>query len=481
MSIRSQKTLSRTSSNSGVFSNVFKRRGIETLSQSTSRRRAPNFFATYTNAHRRNAEFFRITRKSGSRASGSSGRRISMTCCGFTDRGTSRTIRYGSVCTPTLCPNRALMSDEMSCARVSLTFDPKHAFTIRTSRADSVVSGVSVASGAWPTDARYSRNVFVPCSLTGYGDRSRSLRMRPTSWATSNGTGMSSPTHEGTSPISRTGSTRIWSSLKSTNRQAEPRMMKLSPSFAFSATNHSSRVPIARRDERSITRYVFTSGIIEMFSKKYGRELELRPSRPSRDQRIRRPASWATTSSKSARFNSRNGQLLRKVSYASSSEANRSDTAWATSWFARTERLSFRTTRSSISSARARRAIAHASATSSSWVARITPSETSPTPCPDRPIRCTSRDTSRGELYCKTKSAVPTSIPSSRDDVQTRARRPPDLNSSSIWTRTSFERLPWCTPIFGSWYHAASRDDRNSAVSRVFTKNNVDWCSLINS
>src|SRR3989441_823375 len=201
----------------GKVSNVFKSRGIETLSQSTSRRRAPNFFATYTNAHRRNAEFFRITRNSGSRASGSSGRRISMTCCGFTDRGTSSTIRYGSVCTPTLCPNRALMSDEMSCARVSFTFDPKHAFTIRTSRADSIVMRVSVASGASPTDARYARNVEAPCSLTGYAERSRSLRIRPTSWATSNGTGMSSPTHEGTSPISRTGSTSKWSSLKSTN------------------------------------------------------------------------------------------------------------------------------------------------------------------------------------------------------------------------------------------------------------------------
>src|SRR5881397_1325108 len=154
MSIRSQKTLSRTSSNSGVFSKVFRRRGIETLSQSTSRRKAPNFFATYTNAHRRNAEFFRITRNSGSSASGSSGRRISTTCCGFTDRGTSRTIRYGSVCTPTLCPKRALMSDEMSWARVSFTLEPKQAFTIRTSRADSIVIRVSVARGASPTDPR---------------------------------------------------------------------------------------------------------------------------------------------------------------------------------------------------------------------------------------------------------------------------------------------------------------------------------------
>src|SRR5207237_1158639 len=98
------------------------------------------------------------------------------------------------------------------------------------------------------------------------------------------GTGMSSPTQEGTSPISRTGSTKMWSSLKSTKRHAVPRMMKLSPSFAFSATNHSSNVPIARREEMSTTRYVLTSGIMEMFSKKYGREFELRPRRPSRDR-----------------------------------------------------------------------------------------------------------------------------------------------------------------------------------------------------
>ena len=56
--------------------------------------------------------------------------------------------------------------------------------------------------------------------------------------------------------------------MNSTNRQAVPRMMKLSPSLAFSATNHSSKVPIARREEMSTTRYVFTSGIMEMFSKK---------------------------------------------------------------------------------------------------------------------------------------------------------------------------------------------------------------------
>src|SRR3989454_535042 len=41
-------------------------------------------------------------------------------------------------------------------------------------------------------------------------------------------------------------------------------------------------------------------------------------------------------------------------------------------------------------------------------------------------------------------------MPSSRDEVHTRARRPPDLNSSSICTRTSFDRLPWCTPILAA-------------------------------
>src|SRR2546427_143073 len=49
---------------------------------------------------------------------------MSTICCALTDRGTSRTIRYGSVCRPTLCPNRALIKDEINWAKVSFTFDP---------------------------------------------------------------------------------------------------------------------------------------------------------------------------------------------------------------------------------------------------------------------------------------------------------------------------------------------------------------------
>src|SRR4030065_655266 len=45
---------------------------------------------------------------------------------------------------------------------------------------------------------------------------------------------MSSPTHDGTSPISRTGSTRRWSSLMSATRHAVPRLLNASPSFALS-------------------------------------------------------------------------------------------------------------------------------------------------------------------------------------------------------------------------------------------------------
>src|SRR5213078_4898945 len=84
-------------------------------------------------------------------------------------------------------------------------------------------------------------------------------------------------------------------------------------------------------------------------------------------------------------------------------------------------------------------------------------------------------------VYCNTKSALPTSMPSSRDDVHTRARSRLALKSSSIWTRTSFDRLPWWTPIPGSWYQAVSREERNSAVSLVLTKNRVAWCSLMSS
>ena len=289
-----------------------------TASQSTSRRKAPNFFATWTNAHRRYAEFRSTTRSRGSRASGSSGFRISITRCGSIDAGASTTIRYGSVCTPTLCPNRAEIRDEINWPKVSFTRLPKHALITTRSRATSTVTRRSVGTGLFSRPPMYSVNCRVPSAPAGYPPKSSVPRRRPTSWATGNETGMSSPIQLGTSPISRTASTMIRSSLNSTNRHVVPRITNVAPSFAFSATNHSSRVPITLRAPMSTTRYVCTSGIIEMFSRKYRRDPGERPNRSSLYQILRRDASCSTTSTKSTRFRVRNGYDRFATSYPSS-------------------------------------------------------------------------------------------------------------------------------------------------------------------
>ena len=57
------------------------------------------------------------------------------------------------------------------------------------------------------------------------------------------------------------------------------------------------------------------------------------------------------------------------------------------------------------------------------------------------------RDTCLGELYWITMSVDPTSMPSSRDDVQIRALISPLLKRSSMSMRFSFDRDPWWTSI----------------------------------
>ena len=182
------------------------------------------------------------------------------------------------------------------------------------SRATSIVTRRSVGTGLPARPSMYCRKRWTPSSSPEYPPKSRVPRRRPTSWATAKETGMSSPSQLGTSPISRTASTRRWSSLNSTNRQVVPRITNVAPSFAFSATNHSSSVPIMRRELTSITRYVCTSGIIEMFSRKYSRDAGERPNRPSLYQILRRDASCSTTSTKSTRLRPRNGNARRATS-----------------------------------------------------------------------------------------------------------------------------------------------------------------------
>ena len=90
--------------------------------------------------------------------------------------------------------------------------------------------------------------------------------MRPTSMATSYGTGMSDPTQLGTDPTSRASSTRISSSRISTMRQVLPLAMNIAYSSANDATKLSSRVPMIARVPMSLIRYERSSGIMEMLS-----------------------------------------------------------------------------------------------------------------------------------------------------------------------------------------------------------------------
>ena len=90
----------------------------------------------------------------------------------------------------------------------------------------------------------------------------------------------------------------------------------------------------------------------------------------------------------------------------------------------------------------ARRAITALSMKSSVFEASMRPSEVLPIRWPDRPTRCMRRVICRGELYWRTKSVLPTSIPSSRDEVQISALRAPFLKLFSASIRACLEREP---------------------------------------
>ncbi len=146
----------------------------------------------------------------------------------------------------------------------------------------------------------------------------------------------------------------------------------------------------------------------------------------------------------------------------------------ATSWLATTVSGHFLPSRTSILRSSDLLATTIASATSSGAVAIILAFMVSPTRCPARPARCTILDTCLGELNWMTRSVLPTSMPSSRDDVHTRALRSPFLKRSSMSILFSFEREPWCTSIEKSGSQRRYRAASHSAVSLVFTKNKVE-------
>ena len=111
-------------------------------------------------------------------------------------------------------------------------------------------------------------------------------------------------------------------------------------------------------------------------------------------------------------------------------------------WLVSTDNGFCLTFKTSNSPAKALLAITILSATSSGVVARINPFEVLPILCPDLPTLCTILLTSLGELYCMIKSVLPTSMPSSSDDVHINDFNFPLLKSSSDSILAFFEREP---------------------------------------
>ena len=68
---------------------------------------------------------------------------------------------------------------------------------------------------------------------------------------------------------------------------------------------------------------------------------------------------------------------------------------------------------------------------------------------------------------------LPTSIPSSSDDVQISVQMSPVRYPSSASIRTSRESEPWCTAIGAADCHMRQRTPSASTVSRVLTKSRV--------
>ena len=73
------------------------------------------------------------------------------------------------------------------------------------------------------------------------------------------------------------------------------------------------------------------------------------------------------------------------------------------------------------------------------------------------------------------------SMPSSRLDVATIARRWPDFSSDSTCTRCSRERDPWCARTSSSPARSLRRAARRSAMRRALTNTIVVRCARISS
>ena len=122
---------------------------------------------------------------------------------------------------------------------------------------------------------------------------------------------------------------------------------------------------------------------------------------------------------------------------------------------------------------------------------KIRPFETAPSSWPARPTRWRPRATDFGLSTCTTRSTAPMSIPSSRLDVATRHGMRPALRSSSIRTRCSRARDPWCAratappswapPSASASASSLMRSASRSARRRLLTNTIVERCARTSS
>ncbi len=101
------------------------------------------------------------------------------------------------------------------------------------------------------------------------------------------------------------------------------------------------------------------------------------------------------------------------------------------------------TTVGSIRPSRIERTTTAHSSRSARNLGKMRPLLVAPTPCPERPMRCSPRATDFGDSTWITRSTAPMSMPSSSEEVATRQGSSPAFNSSSIVVRSSRASEPW--------------------------------------
>ena len=112
---------------------------------------------------------------------------------------------------------------------------------------------------------------------------------------------------------------------------------------------------------------------------------------------------------------------------------------------------------------------------------KMMPSLTASTWWLARPIRCMPLATEGGASICTTRSIAPMSMPSSSEEVATRAGMRPAFSASSISMRCSRDSDPWCARATVSPASSLIAPASRSARRRLFTNSSVVRCARISS